>query len=304
MKQLHFLRIAAFALIAPLPAVLNGQDFINGGFEKNGNMCLINTSVPVFNANVKNTHAFGSFKRPDIASTNCGQGDAKEGNWFIGLATNINSNVTSEAVTLELSESLIKGKQYHLSFWTRGRITAPNLELGLSTNDSTAGAIFYTVAASSIIVNEWTEVTVRFTAPEEGKFISVRAMNNTQNSGVWLDGFHMSPVFVPDNVVMVDPMKKNTVPVQNNAEPTHKEANKVGEIYPNPSPGVFKVNADSELISLVVYNTLGTTVEEHKATDVEPIPNSIDLSDQQPGLYFVEMATVEGKITKRIIVSR
>lgn len=303
MKQLHLLRIAVFALIAPLPAVLNGQDFINGGFEKNGNICLINTSVSVFNANVKNTHAFGSFRRPDIASNNCGQGDAKEGNWFIGLATNINTNITSEAVTLELTEPLIKGKQYQLSFWTRGRIVAPNLELGLSTNDSTAGTIFYTIAASSIKLNEWSEVSIRFTASEEGKFISVRAMNNSVNSGVWLDGFHMSPVFVPDNVVVVDPMKKNTVPV-NQAEPTQKEAHKVGDIYPNPSAGVFKVNADSNLLSLVVYNTLGSTVEEHKATDIEPIPNSIDLSDQQPGLYFVELATAEGKVTKRIIVSR
>lgn len=303
MKQLHFLRIAALALImAPLPAVLNGQDFLNGGFEKNGNICLINASVPVFNANVKNTHAFGSFRRPDIASTNCGQGDAKEGNWFIGLATNVNDNVRSEAVTLELNALLVKGKQYQLSFWTRGRLIAPNLELGLSTTDSTAGTIFYTVASSSILLNEWSEVSIRFTAPEDGKYISVRAVNNTSNSGVWLDGFKLSTVFVPDNVVVNDPIKKNTVPPQN---PEHvQKTNTVGEIYPNPSAGVFKVNADSELLSLVVYNTLGSTIEEHKATDTEPVPNSIDLSDQQPGLYFVELATAEGKVTRRIIVSR
>src|SRR5688500_12008818 len=138
MKQLHFLRIAVFALAVPIPAALQGQDFLNGSFEKNGNMCLINASVPVFNANVKNTHAFGSFRRPDIASTNCGQGDAQEGNWFIGLATNVASDVRSEAVTLELSQPLVKGNQYSLSFWTRGRIISSNLEVGLSANDSTA----------------------------------------------------------------------------------------------------------------------------------------------------------------------
>lgn len=297
MKQLHFLRMAAIALLLPLPAALSAQDFINGGFEKNGNLCLINASVPVFNANVKNTHAFGSFRRPDIASTNCGQGDAKEGNWFIGLATNIGTNVTSEAVTMELTQPLRKGTQYSLTFWTRSRITPSNLELGVSENDSTAGAIFYTVAATSINVS-WTEITVRFNAPNDGKYISVRAQNNESNSGVWLDGFHLSPVFVPDNVVVAaEPLKKNTT--AHSAEKT-----KVGEIYPNPSAGVFKVNADSQLISLTVYNTLGTTVEEHKATAEEPVPSSIDLSDQQPGLYFVEMATAQGKVTKRIIVSR
>jgi hypothetical protein len=303
MKQLHFLRMAALTLVLPLPAVLFGQDFINGGFEKNGNMCIINASVEVFNANVKNTHAFGSYRRPDIASTNCGSGDAKEGNWFIGLATNVEKGVTSEAVTLELNQPLAKGNQYTLSFWTRGRgPISPNVQLGLSNSDSAQGEIFYTVSAQSI-TNDWTQTVIRFSAPENGKYISVRVNNNTANAGVWLDGFKMSTIFVPDNVVVVDPMNKNSTPVQNDHNKT--TTNSIGEIYPNPSAGVFKVNADSNtLISLTVFNTLGTTVEEHKSTDVEPIPTSIDLSNQQPGLYFVELATAEGKVTKRIIVSR
>ncbi len=303
MKQLHFLRIAALTLVLPLPAVLFGQDFINGGFEKNGNNCLINTSVEVFNANVKNTHAFGSFRRPDIASTNCGQGDAKEGNWFIGLATNVEKGVTSEAVTLELNQPLAKGSQYTLSFWTRGRgPISPNVQIGLSATDSLQGEVLYTVSAQSITM-DWIETIIRFTAPDNGKYISVRVINNTSNSGVWLDGFKLSTVFIPDAVVVSDPMHKNTMPVQNDNNKT--VSNSVGDLYPNPSAGVFKVNADSNvLISLTVFNTLGTTVEEHKATDVEPIPTSIDLSDQQPGLYFVELATLEGKVTKRIIVSR
>lgn len=303
MKQLHFLRTAALAIAFPLPAILFGQDFVNGGFEKNGNMCLINTSVEVFNANVKNTHAFGSFRRPDIASNNCGSGDAKEGNWFIGLATNVEKGVTSEAVTLELSQPLVKGSQYTLSFWTRGRgPISPNIQIGLSNTDSLQGELLYTVSAQSITM-DWVENVIRFTAPENGKYISVRVNNPNANAGVWFDGFKMSTVFVPDNVVVMNPMNKNTVPVNQNQ---HKvSANEIGEIYPNPSAGLFKVSADSNaLISLTVFNTLGGTIEEHKSTDLEPIPTSIDLSDEQPGLYFVELATLEGKVTKRIIVSR
>jgi hypothetical protein len=302
MKQLHFLRMAALAIAFPLPAILFGQDFVNGGFEKNGNMCLINTSVEVFNANVRNTHAFGSFRRPDIASNNCGSGDAKEGNWFIGLATNIEKGVTSEAVTMELTQPLVKGSQYTLSFWTRGRgPISPNIQIGVSNVDSLQGELVYTVSASSITM-DWVQTVIRFTAPESGKYISVRVNNPNANSGVWLDGFKMSTVFVPDNVVVMNPMNKNTVPVNANQKLQNIS---IGEIYPNPSAGVFKVNADSNaLISLTVFNTLGTTVEEHKATDDQPVPSSIDLSDEQPGLYFVELATLEGKVTKRIIVSR
>lgn len=304
MKQLHFLRPAALLLTIAAAPVLNGQDFLNGSFEKNGNICMINASVPVFNANVKNTHAFGSFRKPDIASNNCGHGDAKDGNWFIGLATNIEGAVRSEAVTLELNSPLVKGNQYNLVFWTRSRVNASNIELGLSANDSTAGNIFYTVS-SGTITSEWKEVSVRFTAPENGKYISVRAVNPHGNSGIWLDAFRLSTVFSPDLVVLPGPVKQGSASVKMNSNAAAKKQSYDVDVYPNPSSGVFKVNADTaQVLSLVVYNTLGMPIEEHKATDEEPIPQSIDLTSQQPGLYFLELATVEGKVTKRIIVSR
>lgn len=301
MKHLHFLRIAVLSFAIAIPAMVNGQDFLNGSFEQNGNLCLINTSTSVFNANVKYTHAYGYQRRPDIASSDCGKGDAKDGNWFVGLATNIQGKNPSEAITLELSSPLVKGAQYSLTFYARQRTVAPNLELGQSVADSLNGQIFYTVSSANIGEN-WTEINVRFTALNEGKFISVRATNANQISGVWLDGFKMHEIFQPDNVVMTS----KTEPSKGNPEVVKKEVRTEVGLFPNPSEGVFKVNRDtSELVSLVVYNMLGSPVEEHVATQDQPVPDHIDLSDQQPGMYFVEMAMVGGeKVTKRIIVSR
>lgn len=305
MKHIHFLRTALLLIPMALPFAGTSQDFINGSFENNGKLCLINTSTSVFNANVKNTRAFGSYKKPDIVSSDCNYGAAKDGNWFVGIATNVNGGIRSEAITLELTEPLTKGVQYSLTFYARLHSIASNIEIGQSVSDSLAGQVFYTVSADNI-GSEWLEFTIRFTAPNNGKFISVRAINPNSNSGVWLDGFKMHPVFQPDNVVMTS----KTVPVKVPAEPApKKEAVAAGSemgLYPNPSEGIFKVNSDDEeLSSLIVYNMLGTPVEEHIATPEQPVPNQIDLTEQQPGMYFVEMAMVSGgKVTKRIIVSR
>jgi hypothetical protein len=304
MKHFHFLRIALFSIPMVFPFGVKAQDFLNGSFEQNGKLCLINTSTAVFNANVKNTRAFGSFHKPDIASSDCNYGAAKDGNWFVGIATNVNGGIRSEAITLELSEPLAKGAQYSLTFYARLHAVASNIEIGQSVADSLAGQVFYTVSADHV-GTDWLEFTIRFTAPNNGKYISVRAINPNQNSGVWLDGFKLHPVFQPDNVVMTS----KTAPAKvTAAEPTTQKkegAQQIG-LYPNPSEGIFKVNSDtSELSSLVVYNMLGSAVQEHVATPEQPVPDHIDLSDQQPGMYFVEMAMMNGeKITKRIIVSR
>ncbi len=302
MKQFHFLRIAILIFPMALPFTSNAQDFLNGSFEQNGKLCLINTSTSVFNANVKNTRAFGSYHKPDIASSDCNYGTAKDGNWFVGIATNVNGGIRSEAITLELSEALSKGSQYSLTFYARLHSIASNIEIGQSVADSLGGQVFYTVAAENV-GTEWSEFTIRFTAPNNGKYISVRAINANQNSGVWLDAFKMHLVFQADNVVMTsktEPAKTNPVVI------AKKESSSEIGLYPNPSEGIFRVNTDtSELSSLIVYNMLGSAVEEHVATDDQPVPNQIDLTDQQPGMYFVEMAMMNGeKVTKRIIVSR
>jgi hypothetical protein len=304
MKHFHFLRTALLLVPMALPFAANSQDFINGSFEQNGKLCLVNTSTSVFNANVKNTRAFGSYHKPDIVSNDCNYGSAKDGNWFVGIATNVNGGIRSEAITLELSQALTKGEQYSLTFYARLHSVASNIEVGQSVSDSLAGQVFYTISADNIGTN-WLEFTIRFTAPNNGKYISVRAINPNQNSGVWLDGFKLHPVFQPDNVVM----SSKTVPAtKQTPEPTTQKKDASDEIglYPNPSEGIFKVNSDSsELASLVVYNMLGSPVRQHIATAEQPVPDRIDLSDEQPGMYFVEMAMQNGaKITKRIIVSR
>lgn len=301
MKHGFFLCLSAL-----LPALLPAQDFVNGSFEQNGNLCLINTSNAIFNANVKHTRSFGSFKKPDIASSDCGFGAAKDGNWFVGLATSTNNDGKSEAVSLALNQELVQGKQYTLVFYTRLRHIAPNLEVGLSTNDSTQGGVFYTCSSQAIGL-EWTEQSIRFTAPNNGKYLTVKAKGNTGNSGAWLDAFSLRTVFVPDNVVKVSNVKPATAAEPETHKSTSADLGSVNAaIYPNPSPdGNFSIDTKGAgELSVTVYNMLGNSIRKFTCAADSTAPAKLDLSEEQPGLYFVELASASNKVTKRVVVTK
>jgi hypothetical protein len=294
MVKTFFTLVLPLMLLAP---ALNGQEFMNGGFEKNGGRCLINTTTNVFNANVQHTRAFGAFRKPDIASADCGFGTAHSGSWFVGLASNIQGDIRSESITMELNSPLQKGQQYALSFWVRTRTAAPNLTLSVSATDSVFGTAFYTVSAQSIGAL-WTEISIRFTAPVNGRFVGIRASHPELNAGVWLDDFSIRPVFQADAVVLT-PAPKATVAAPKKAEPAGIE------IFPNPSEGLFRISLDStQVISMTVYNMLGTTVQQHVIDQSHPLPDRIDLTDQVPGFYFIELQTAYGKITRRVVIQR
>jgi hypothetical protein len=70
-------------------------------------------------------------------------------------------------------------------------------------------------------------------------------------------------------------------------------------IYPNPSAGVFKLDAEQAVTSIEVYNTLGETV--YKNTTVDAKQTTIDISAQPKGLYFMKVANATGEVINKNI---
>ena len=74
-------------------------------------------------------------------------------------------------------------------------------------------------------------------------------------------------------------------------------------IYPNPTTGFFTIQSSEKISSIKIVNVLGEKVYEqaisHKRTE-----SSVDLSKQQSGIYFLQLKTTEGIVTKKIIVQR
>ena len=77
-------------------------------------------------------------------------------------------------------------------------------------------------------------------------------------------------------------------------------------IYPNPSTdGNFQIDTQGKGdINITVYNMLGTSIRQLTCAADSTAPTQLDLSGEQPGLYFVEMTTAGMKVTKRVMVSK
>jgi len=78
------------------------------------------------------------------------------------------------------------------------------------------------------------------------------------------------------------------------------------EVYPNPaSNGIvnYSITTTSALLSLKVYTVVGTIVYQQQLKDAQNLKGSLDLSAQAPGVYFLQVETAKGTLTKKIVIT-
>lgn len=68
-------------------------------------------------------------------------------------------------------------------------------------------------------------------------------------------------------------------------------------IYPNPSKGIFYVNNIFEPVKIEIYDIMGKTIY---ISVISEINNSINLSSEPRGIYFIKAVTKKGIIIKKI----
>ncbi len=77
-------------------------------------------------------------------------------------------------------------------------------------------------------------------------------------------------------------------------------------IYPNPGKGIFKIDLstpDEEIITTSVTNLLGTKVfETIYKKNVGRLSSTLDLSNQNKGIYYITIQSNKENITKKIII--
>ena len=68
-------------------------------------------------------------------------------------------------------------------------------------------------------------------------------------------------------------------------------------LYPNPTATFLKIDlgGNSELKKAKIYNNLGQLISEENNT-------KISVSNYSKGLYFAEIETTQGKVTKKFLV--
>lgn len=79
------------------------------------------------------------------------------------------------------------------------------------------------------------------------------------------------------------------------------------DLFPNPSDGHFTLVTtfmSAQDVGLRIYNVLGQTVYTNTLHQATREVQEINMSEQSPGVYFVELNNGSEKVVKRMIVAR
>lgn len=173
---------------------VNGQNLIlNGSFEINNasvGVNYVNISNTVFNNLVPYCHSFGNYGI-DLITTDTWDGFAQQGDWYVGI-----EGSSIDLFSMELSDSLIQGDTYQLVFYDNAResnhYTSCFVEIGLSEQKDDFGTLIYSTLTTALY-NEWRLQYYFFSAPNNGKFITVRSKSPTSGAcWVKIDNFCLS----------------------------------------------------------------------------------------------------------------
>jgi hypothetical protein len=72
-------------------------------------------------------------------------------------------------------------------------------------------------------------------------------------------------------------------------------------IYPNPNNGLFSINSSAKISQIDVLNILGEKIYSKK---VSTDKTEIDLSDKSNGIYFVQVYSDKGALTKKVSIAK
>jgi hypothetical protein len=250
----------------------NAQNLIlNGSFENN--LCVTYTetcSNHKYDSLMSNSHSFGTDANLDImtsADSYCGSnGAAENGTWYVGVSSDY-----ADAFSLTLSSTLIQGKTYSLSFYDRQSdidTAGSPVQIGVSNNDSTMGTILFTGPQPATC--QWQRRSFSFSAPANIQYITVTCPYDGPPSTTWthVDNF----VLDTGNTMGVKPIN----------------AYEYMQIFPNPAN--TKIN-----IACSLYDVLGNEVISTQAKE-------IDVSNLSNGVYFLNVKTEAGVLSKKVVV--
>lgn len=175
------------------------QNFLNGSFEIN---TAVNDQINIpntdFNGFMSNTIAYGTFGNMDIVTSSTYCNGPQSGNWFVSL-----TGGETDAITMELSQPLVAGQNYEMSFWDRActqfSVGTMPVTIGVSNTQGTTGTIVYTAPMPT--EGQWVQRIFSFTAPVSGSFISVTLVSNPTgtNTSMWahVDNFVLTGTVCP-----------------------------------------------------------------------------------------------------------
>ena len=71
------------------------------------------------------------------------------------------------------------------------------------------------------------------------------------------------------------------------------------QIYPNPASSVVNIKSESNILNVMVYNFAGQVVANEQ---VSANVYTVNVENFNPGVYFFQIDTNEGRLTERIVI--
>ncbi len=176
------------------------QKFLNGDFENTtATTDLINLSNNDVEKHLPHVTSFGSYGDVDIISSASYAGSgAQSKQWYIAL-----TGGSTDVIALELSAELIEGKQYSISFYDRKQnsYSASAFQVGLSATNKSFGTVIYT-SPNGPVSDVWTNRVFTFTAPKNGKYITVQMPEGSISTWAHIDNFTFTNVTCPKKITI------------------------------------------------------------------------------------------------------
>ena len=175
---------------------VKGQSLINGNFESNtAPSDQINLSNNKFNELMSDILSFGSSGNLDILESNRFSGGPQSGDWFIAM-----TGGGTDVLSIPISEALVEGHEYFISFFDKADITFPALpiEIGLSSIQDDFGTLIYTTNESAV-TGIWQERNFSFSSPFQAEYITARPQGSNQ-SWVHVDNFKIEKCIQDVNI--------------------------------------------------------------------------------------------------------
>lgn len=250
----------------------------------------------------------------NVPNSGWGFQNARTGNAYAGLVSMAETDAR-EYIQTELTESLIAGKQYSVTFYVSfSHIStyASNNIGAYFSNTPVSVAHSWVLPYTPQISNNpftnpltdtlgWTEVSGVFTAQGGEKYMTIGNFNDDAStdttdmpylpSPAWNGSYH----YIDDvSVVCLD----CTVGISETSIESRIS------IFPNPATDYLTINFDGiypEKITL--FNSVGETLLVQKQIS-DGSSTQINVSDYQAGVYFLKIETKENSITKRFLITK
>jgi hypothetical protein len=204
-------------------------------------------------------------------------GGAADGSWF--AHTNSNGFAPYSAFCLELSQNLIIGHQYRMTYSYRV-CHGPGSSITTAISDTT----YYPGndnqnTNTPVHTTVWATYMYTFTSTSTGRYVSV-SVNNQLHNEVELDNF-----ILEDLSVGIDELAGNFI-----------------SVFPNPVEGklFYSVNNSHALNSHIkIFNSCGATVY---STQLDGSDSFIDVSNLARGIYFLKIESEDHVSGQKIII--